>query len=73
MEENGRKMIRSCKTVLGTDIKRRFGNMSRSNYARKHAEWLDKKSDVSKKQYRHPNKGCCNDRKRVEMKRWREN
>lgn len=72
VEQRGRKRIRSFKTILGTDIKRKFGSMSRSVYARKRAEWPDKKSNVSKMQYRHPPKGCCNDRQRAEMKRCRE-
>lgn len=50
VEQKGRKRIRSCKTILGTDIKRRFGSMSRPVYARKPAEWPDKKSNDSKMQ-----------------------
>lgn len=72
MEQDGGRKIRSSKTILRSGAKRRFGTMVRSSYPSRSAERLDKESKVSKKQCRHPNKGSCNDRWRIEMKRWRE-
>jgi len=72
MEQDGGKKIRTSKTFLGTGTNRRFGTMGRSSYLRKSAEWLGKEGKVSKKQCRHLKKGCCNNRGRVETKKWRE-
>lgn len=69
LEQDGGTKIRTSKTILGTGTKRRFGTMGGSSDLSKSAEQLDKESKVSKKQCRHPNKGCCNDSWRVEMKR----
>lgn len=68
MKKNGGKKIKTSKTILGTETKRRFGTMGISSNPRESSEQLDKESKVSKKQWRHPNKGWCNNRWRVEMK-----